>query len=41
MKRNFFTLMIALVVALTAAADTFTGRVVDETHAPAPCNPDR
>ena len=36
MKRNFFTLMMALVVALTAAADTFTGRVVDETHAPAP-----
>ncbi len=36
MKRNFFTLMIALVVALAAAADTFTGRVVDETHAPAP-----
>jgi hypothetical protein len=35
MKRNFFTLMMALVVALTAAADTFTGRVVDETHAPA------
>ncbi len=36
MKRNFFTLMMALVVALTAAADTFTGRVVDETHTPAP-----
>ncbi len=36
MKRNFFTLMMALAVALTAAADTFTGRVVDETHAPAP-----
>ena len=28
--------MMALVVALTAAADTFTGRVVDETNAPAP-----
>ncbi len=36
MKRYFFTLMMALVVALTAAADTFTGRVVDETNAPAP-----
>ena len=36
MKRNFFTLIIALVVALTATADTFTGRVVDETDAPAP-----
>ena len=36
MKRYFFTLMMALAVALTAAADTFTGRVVDETNAPAP-----
>ncbi len=36
MNRNFFTLMMALAVALTAAADTFTGRVVDETNAPAP-----
>ena len=36
MNRNFFTLMMALAVALTAVADTFTGRVVDETNAPAP-----
>ncbi len=36
MKRYFFTLMMALAVALTAVADTFTGRVVDETNAPAP-----
>ncbi len=36
MKRNFITLMMALVIALAAAADTFTGRVVDETNAPAP-----
>ena len=36
MKRNFFTLMMALLVVMTAAADTFTGRVVDEANAPAP-----
>lgn len=36
MKRNFITLIIALVIALAAAASTFTGRVVDETNAPAP-----
>ena len=35
MKRNFFTLMMALLVVMTAAADTFTGRVVDEANAPA------
>ena len=36
MKRYFFTLMMALLVVMTAAADTFTGHVVDETNAPAP-----
>ena len=36
MKRYFFTLMMALLVVMTAAADTFTGRVVDEANAPAP-----
>lgn len=36
MKRNFFTLMMALLTVLAATADTFTGRVVDETQAPAP-----
>ncbi len=33
MKRNFFTLMMALLVVMTAVADTFTGRVVDEANA--------
>ncbi|MBQ3731796.1 MAG: outer membrane beta-barrel protein [Muribaculaceae bacterium] len=36
MKRNFFTLMMALLAVMTAAAETFTGRVVDETQASAP-----
>ena len=36
MKRNFFTLMMAVLAVMTAAADTFTGRVVDETQASAP-----
>ncbi|MBR2083382.1 MAG: TonB-dependent receptor, partial [Muribaculaceae bacterium] len=36
MKRNFFTLMMALLAVLAATADTFTGCVVDETQAPAP-----
>ena len=36
MKRFFFTLMMALLVVMTAAADTFTGRVVDEAKAPVP-----
>ncbi len=36
MNRYFFTLMMALLVVMTAAADTFTGRVVDETNASAP-----
>ena len=36
MKRYFFTLMMALLVVMTAAAETFTGRVVDETHVPVP-----
>ena len=36
MKRNFLTMMMALLAVLAATADTFTGRVVDETQAPAP-----
>ncbi len=36
MRRNFLTLMMALLVVMTAAAETFTGRVVDETQAPVP-----
>ncbi len=36
MKRNFLTMMMALLTVMAAAADTFTGRVVDETQAPAP-----
>ncbi len=36
MKRNFLTMMMALLTVLAATADTFTGRVVDETQAPAP-----
>jgi hypothetical protein len=36
MKRNFFTLMMALLVVMTADADMFFGRVVDETNAAAP-----
>ena len=36
MKRNFFTLMMAVLAVMTAAAETFTGRVVDETQVPAP-----
>ena len=36
MKRNFFTLMMATLAALTVAAQTFTGQVIDETRAPAP-----
>ena len=36
MKRNFLTMMMALLAVLATAADTFTGRVVDETQAPAP-----
>ncbi len=35
MKRNFLTMMMALLAVLAATADTFTGRVVDETQAPA------
>ena len=30
MKRNFFTLLIALVSVMTASAAAFTGKVVDE-----------
>ena len=36
MRRNFLTLMMALLVVMTAVAETFTGRVVDETQAPVP-----
>ena len=36
MKRNFLTMMMALLAVLAATADTFTGCVVDETQAPAP-----
>ncbi len=36
MKRNFFTLMMAMLAVVTAVAETFTGRVVDETQAPVP-----
>ena len=36
MRRYFFTLMMALLVVMTAVADTFTGRVVDETQTPVP-----
>ena len=36
MRRYFFTLMMALLAVMTATADTFTGRVVDETQAPVP-----
>jgi len=36
MKRNFLTMMMVLLAVLAATADTFTGRVVDETQAPAP-----
>lgn len=36
MRRYSFTLMMAMLAVITAAAKTFTGRVVDETHAPIP-----
>ncbi len=36
MRRYFFTLMMTLLAVLTTAAQTFTGRVVDETQAPIP-----
>ncbi len=36
MRRYFFTLMMALLAVMTTAAETFTGRVVDETQAPVP-----
>ncbi len=36
MRRYFFTLMMAILVVMTAVAGTFTGRVVDETQAPVP-----
>ena len=36
MRRYFLTLMMALLVVMTATAETFTGRVVDETQAPVP-----
>ncbi|MBQ3363333.1 MAG: TonB-dependent receptor [Muribaculaceae bacterium] len=36
MRRYFFTMMMAVLAVMTVAADTFTGRVVDETQAPVP-----
>ena len=36
MKRYFFTVLMTMLAVMTVAADTFTGRVVDETKAPAP-----
>ncbi|MBR5171620.1 MAG: outer membrane beta-barrel protein [Muribaculaceae bacterium] len=36
MRRYFFTMMMAMLAVLAAAADTFTGWVVDETQAPVP-----
>ena len=36
MKRNIFTLMLALMAVATVTAATFTGKVVDETGLPAP-----
>ncbi|MBQ9556835.1 MAG: outer membrane beta-barrel protein [Muribaculaceae bacterium] len=36
MKRNFFTLMVAMLATLTAVAQSFTGQVVDETQNPIP-----
>ena len=36
MRRYFITLMMAMLAVMTATADTFTGRVVDETQAPVP-----
>ena len=36
MRRNFLTLMMVLLVVMTAVAETFTGRVVDEMQAAVP-----
>ena len=36
MRRFFFTLMMAILVVMTAVAETFTGRVVDEAQSPVP-----
>ena len=36
MRGYFFTMMMAVLTVMTAAAETFTGRVVDETQAPVP-----
>ena len=36
MRRYFFTMMMAVLAVMAAAAETFTGRVVDETQAPVP-----
>ena len=36
MRKFFFTLMMVLLVVMTAVAETFTGCVVDETQAPVP-----
>ena len=35
MKRYFFTVLMTILAAMTTVAETFTGRVVDETQAPA------
>ncbi|MBQ6167029.1 MAG: outer membrane beta-barrel protein [Muribaculaceae bacterium] len=36
MRKFFLTLMMAMLAVVTAVAETFTGRVVDETQAPVP-----
>ena len=36
MRKFFFTLMMTLLAVMTAVAETFTGRVIDETQAPVP-----
>ena len=36
MRRYFFTMMMAVLAVMTATAETFSGRVVDETQAPVP-----
>ena len=36
MRKFFFTMMMAVLAVMTVAAETFTGRVVDETQAPVP-----
>ena len=36
MRRYYFTTMMTLLSVLVATAETFTGRVVDETQSPIP-----